>query len=139
MFPIKGRVIVQDLNATVMAVAAKILRRNSDRSANPECLFVMHPYVRLCNWSAGPPSTLALLVARIGADDVDAALSAHDFAVLTDAFNASAYLHRYSLSVCWLKPTSIAVLPSLNKGQFQGKCRRNATGPNDAEVVDWIR
>jgi hypothetical protein len=40
------------------------------------------------------PLTLTLLMAWVGANNVDLASSFHDFAVLTDSFNAGADLHR---------------------------------------------
>ena len=61
--------------------------------------------------------TLSLFVARIGANDVNATLAAHDLAVFTDPLNASAYLHRYTLSAGWLKPISIAFSRQTSKGQ----------------------
>jgi hypothetical protein len=46
------------------------------------------------------PLTLTLLVARIGADDVDHAAAADDLAMLANSLNAGSDFHGSTLDIC---------------------------------------
>ena len=52
---------------------------------------------------------MPLLVAGVGADDVHAALAAHDLTVLANPLNARSYLHGAPPSPAYRKRLSIAL------------------------------
>jgi hypothetical protein len=62
--------------------------------------------------------TLALLVPGIAADNIDAALAAHDLAVIANLFDACSYLHD-SIPKNRLKQGSISLSPAHSQGPFK--------------------
>ena len=63
---------------------------------------------------------MPLLVAGVGADDVDAALAAHDLTVLANPLNARSNLHGAPPSSAYRKRLSIALFRESPQGPYVG-------------------
>jgi hypothetical protein len=70
-------------------------------------------------------SALALLVTRIGANDEKLAVTPHELAVLTNAFDAGSHLHRRT-------PTSVHLQNLANRYYIGTQKNRQARGINFA-------